>query len=187
MPAKNAPHSYDIYQLKITDLTLADIHGIIQAVMEWDDSHLHSFSIGDRRFSAPDPDDPMAADLGFLEERKARLSKVLGEAGAKAEYNYDFGDDWLHRIVVEKVLPPAPEAAYPVCTGGKLNGPPEDCGGVYGYYHLLDAIADPEYEDHEDLLEWTDGGYDPEAFSLDEINLRLAPAQRRWSIRSKTL
>jgi len=169
------------------DLTLADLHGVIQAVMEWEDGHLHNFSIGNKKFGLPDPDDPMMADLGWADERRVRLCQVFGEAGAKAEYNYDFGDDWLHRIVVEKVLPPVPEAAYPVCTGGKLNGPPEDCGGVYGYYHLLDAIGDPEDEEHEDLLEWIGGGYNPDAFSVDEINRRLAPAQRRWLIRSKAL
>ena len=76
-------------------------------------------------------------------------------------------------------MEPEPGIAYPVCTGGKLHCPPEDCGGVYGYYDFLEAIGDPDHERHEELLEWIGGHFDPEEFSVKEINAKLANLQRR--------
>ena len=96
-------------------------------------------------------------------------------------YTYDFGDSWKHAIVVEKVLPPEPGLAYPFCVGGKLQGPPEDCGGIPGYHNLLEAIRDPTHEEHADLLDWVGGEFNPEAFSVDDVNRGLAPLQRWWA------
>ena len=98
---------------------------------------------------------------------------------------YDFGDSWEHAIVVENVLPPEPGVAYPLCLGGKFQGPPEDCGGVPGYYNFLEAIHDPAHKEHEDLLNWVGGEFDPDAFSVDEVNQKLAPLQLWWAKTSK--
>ena len=114
-------------------------------------------------------------------ERLVRLSSVLGKVGAKARYTYDFGDSWEHAIVLEKRLPADPDLAYPACIGGQLACPPEDCGGIPGFYDLLDAIADPAHEQHEELKDWVGDGYDPEAFSIDDVNRMLAPRGRRRS------
>lgn len=202
MPTETVPH--DIYQLRITllgtrppiwrrvlapaDLTLAQFHNVLQAAMGWENCHLHEFRIGWQRFGVPDPVDRlMGGGTGCINERKVRLSDVLGKAGAKAEYTYDFGDSWEHSIVVEKVLTPEPGVAYPVCTAGKRHGPPEDCGGLGGYDNLLEAIRDPEHEEHEDLLEWIGGSFDPEVFSVDHVNRRLAPLRRRRVKSSKPM
>lgn len=80
-----------------------------------------------------------------------------------------------------KVLPPEPGVAYPICVDGKPQGPPEDCGGIPGYYNLLEALRDPAHLEHADLLDWLGGEFDPEAFSVDEVNRRLAPLQRGWA------
>jgi hypothetical protein len=96
-------------------------------------------------------------------------------------YTYDFGDSWEHAIVVERVLPPEPGVPYPVCIDGKLQGPPDDCGGVPGYYNLLEAICDPAHPEHENLMDWVGGEFDPDAFSVEEVNRRLAPIQRWWA------
>ena len=82
---------------------------------------------------------------------------------------------------MEKMLPPEPGVSYPVCVGGKLQGPPEDCGGVPGYYNLLEALRDPNHDEHEELLGWVGGEFDPEAFSVEDVNRRLAPLQRHWA------
>lgn len=202
MPNGNVPILHDIYQLKITligtrppiwrrvlapaDLTLAQFHNVLQAVVGWENCHLHEFRIGRQRFGVPDPEDRLMGGTGCINERKVRLSDVLGKAGAKAEYTYDFGDSWEHSIVVEKVLTPEPGAVYPVCTDGKRHGPPEDCGGLGGYDNFLEAIADPEHEEHEEMLEWI-GSFDPEAFSVDHVNRKLASLQRRQVKRSKPI
>jgi hypothetical protein len=79
-------------------------------------------------------------------------------------YVYDFGDDWVHRVVVEKVVRADPNVAYPCCIGGRRACPPEDCGGVWGYQEFLAAISDPHHPEHESMLEWAGGEFDPEAF-----------------------
>ena len=140
---------------------------------------MHEFRIGPQRFGTPDPMERSFGGSRTANERTARLCNVLGRAGIKALYTYDFGDSWEHRIVVEKRLPPEPGPAYPACLAGERHGPPEDCGGIPGFYHLLEAISDPEHEEHDELLEWLGGDFDAEVFSIDEVNRRLAPLQRR--------
>lgn len=115
------------------------------------------------------------------DEHTAHLFQVLGKAGAKAVYTYDFGDSWEHAIVVEKMLQPEPGVAYPLCVGGKLQCPPEDCGGIPGYYNLLKMIRDRADIEHEDMLELVGGKYDPETFSVDDVNRSLIPLQRWWA------
>jgi len=191
----------DIYQIKVTlrdtrppiwrrlrvpaGLTLDALHDVLQVAMGWDDSHMHEFRIGQRRFGKPDPNDRLMGLDPVGNERATHLYKVLGKVGAKATYTYDFGDGWEHVIVVEKVLPPDPAGHYPICVGGKLQGPPDDCGGVPGYYNLLEALRDPDHEEHEDLLDWVGGEFNPDAFSVDEVNQKLAPLQSWWAKTSR--
>ena len=197
MPTKKVENPRDIYQIKVTllgtsppiwrrllvpaSLTLAQLHYVLQAAMGWDNDHLHDFRIGKQRYAEPDPDDPPMGPGATADEGAVRLSRVLGKAGAKAVYTYDFGDGWEHGIVVEKILPPEEGRAYPVCVDGKRHGPPEDCGGVGGYYNLLEAVGDPEHDEHEEMREWLGDDFDPEAFSVDEVNRRLVPSRRRRS------
>jgi len=195
MPTKKIEIPQEIYQIKVTllgtrppiwrrllvpaGLTLEQLHDVLQAAMGWEDCHMHDFRIGPKRFGKPDPNDRLMGLPATGNERTVRLFTVLGKVGAKAVYTYDFGDSWEHAIVVEKVLPPEPELPYPVCVGGKLQGPPEDCGGISGFYDLLEAIRDPAHDQHEEMLEWVGGDFDPEAFSVDDVNQRLAPLQQR--------
>ncbi|MGD0125154.1 MAG: plasmid pRiA4b ORF-3 family protein [Terriglobia bacterium] len=117
-----------------------------QLAMGWDGSHLHEFRIGQKRFGKSDPNDRRMGLDPIGNERTTHLYMVLRKVGTKAIYTYDFGDSWEHAIVVERVLPPEPGVTYPVCVAGKLQGPPEDCGGVPGYYNLLEALRDPDHE-----------------------------------------
>ena len=192
----------EIYQLKVTlldtkppiwrrllvpaGLTLEALHDVLQVAMGWTDSHLHEFRVGKKRFGVPDPEDELMDLPPVGDERTAYLFTVIGKAGAKARYTYDFGDNWEHAIVVEKVLPPDPGATYPICVGGKLRCPPEDCGSIPGYYNLLEIIRDPTHEEHEEMMDWLGGKYDPDAFSVDDVNQGLAPLQRWWARSRKT-
>jgi hypothetical protein len=185
----------EIYQIKVTllgtdppiwrrllvpaNLTLEQLHNVLQLAMGWEDCHMHEFRIGRQLYGTPDAMEQFLGGPRAASERTARLFQVLGRARAKAVYTYDFGDTWEHEIVVEKRLPAEPERAYPTCVAGERHGPPEDCGGIPGFYNLLEAIRDPEHDEHEDLLEWLGEGFDPEAFSVDEVNHRLMPLQRR--------
>ncbi len=176
-----------IYQLKVTlkgskppiwrriqvssQTTLGQFHEILQTVMGWYDCHLHQFSIGGIDYGQPHPDLGFGQDI--RNEKSVPLSRVVPGEKFKFDYTYDFGDGWEHQIVVEKVLPPDPEVQYPVCLKGKRNCPPEDCGGIWGYAELLEVLTESEHPDHEEMLEWVGGSFDPEAFDLDEINQSL--------------
>jgi Plasmid pRiA4b ORF-3-like protein len=140
---------------------------------------MHEFRIGPQRFGTPDPMEQVFGGSRTASERTARLFNVLTRAGTKAVYSYDFGDSWEHQIVVEKRLAPEPGCPYPACLAGERHGPPEDCGGIPGFYNLLEAISDPEHEQHEELLDWLGDDFDPQAFSVEEVNRRLALLQRR--------
>jgi len=195
MPTKRSAVPLEIYQIKVTllgtsppiwrrllvpaDLTLAQLHDLLQAAMGWEDGHMHEFSLGQRRFGRPNPEDRLMGMPSVENERTVRLSSVLGRVGAKVIYTYDFGDGWEHGIVLEKRLPVDLNTTYPVCTDGQLACPPEDCGGVPGFYDLVEALADPNHERHAELRDWIGDDYDPQAFSLDEVNRRLRPLRRR--------
>ena len=108
-------------------------------------------------------------------ERTVRLSGILGRVGSKAIYTYDFGDSWEHSIVLEKRLPIDLNTPYPVCTDGQLACPPEDCGGIPGFYDLIEVLSDPNHERREEIMEWIGDEFDPQAFSVDKVNRMLAP------------
>ena len=198
MSGKNSAVSPEIYQLKVTllgtrppiwrrllvpsDLNLTQLHDVLQVAMGWQDGHLHEFRAGGRRFGPPDPEDQfMADDVG--DERKVRVFALFGRTGAKAIYTYDFGDTWEHSIALEKLLPANPNMIYPICTDGRLACPPEDCGGIPGFYHLLDVLRDPTHEEHQELRDWVGGDYDPEVFSIEAVNRILMPRRSRRSSR----
>jgi hypothetical protein len=187
MAPKKGTTPADVYQIKVTlrdskppiwrriqvpgDVTLARLHRILQIVMGWTDYHLHQFIIGGAYFGQPHPDYE-----GFLEmhdERRVKLAQIAPGEKFKFVYEYDFGDGWEHELLVEKILPPEPDVDYPRCLKGKRACPPEDVGGVWGYDDFLEIIRTADHPEHDDMLEWVGGEFDPEAFDLDEINAEL--------------
>jgi hypothetical protein len=136
-----------IYQIKISlsysnpeiwrrilvsgDTTLGKLHRVIQVVMGWTDSHLHQFAVKGVSYADSDPEMGME---GSKSENRARLHQVAPKAGASFMYVYDFGDDWVHNIKVEKILDKDEQfVGKPLCLKGQLSCPPEDCGGIGGY------------------------------------------------------
>jgi hypothetical protein len=153
------------------DITLARLHSVIIAVMGWSGGHLHEFRYHDVVYAVPDPD---FDTIDVIDERKTKLNQVIDEPKRQFSYIYDFGDDWRHRIYVEKISDSKPDAVYPICLGGKRNCPPEDCGGTWGYENFLEAINNPDHEEHEMMLDWIGGEFDPEYFDLKDTNEALA-------------
>jgi len=189
---RNPRVPWPIYQLKITlrdiqppiwrriqvasDVTLYQLHNLLQLVMGWSDSHLHQFAKGRTFYGTPDQ------EFGdeVLPEKEIRLKDVLVRPRERMLYEYDFGDSWHHRVTVEKILDPDPGTSrIAQCLGGKRVCPPEDCGGIPGFYDLLEALSDPHHERHAEMREWIGGDYDPEAFSVDNVNRSLTFLQRR--------
>jgi len=182
----NTPAEDQIFQLKITLLgskptiwrrvevsslfTLADLHTIVQESMSWDNSHLHSFNIKGRLFTSK-LDFGIDWDNGdYKEAAEMTIKKAFPAEKSKIRYEYDFGDGWEHDILLEKILAPEPDTFYPRCTGGKMACPPEDCGGIWGYYNMLEIMANPKHPEYGDMMEWNDGKIDPEEFSEEEVN-----------------
>lgn len=152
-------------------LTLKQLHRVIQIVMGWQDSHLHDFTLCGNRYGEPNTED----EENLIDERTVRLRDLPFSIGAAMSYAYDFGDDWRHQVVLEKTVPADPDAIYPACIAGERSAPPEDVGGTGGYVEFLEAIADPDHEDHDANLEWVGGQFDPDAFSVAEVNEHLCP------------
>ncbi|HEY6353072.1 MAG TPA: plasmid pRiA4b ORF-3 family protein [Burkholderiaceae bacterium] len=151
-------------------ITLAQLHAVIQAVFGWSGGHLHEFQVGDERFGTPDPE---YDSLGQVRnERTTRLASALG-AARTMNYVYDFGDNWQHRIKVEKTLVPDPQLELPLCIGGANATPPDDCGGLYGYHDFVAALTDPNHPEHAEMAEWIGRPWDPAAFDVDSANFRL--------------
>ena len=177
-----------IYQFKVTlrgirppiwrrfqvtdDLTFYQFHRVLQDVMGWYDAHLHLFDLNGWQIT----------DAGTLaegweegeDEQKVRLKKYIRQEGQKFRYVYDFGDDWEHEVLLEKILPVEAGVQYPRCLKGKRTCPPEDCGGPWGYEALLEALADKDHPEHKMYMEWLGGEFDPEEFDLARINEMLA-------------
>lgn len=155
-------------------ITLPRLHDLLQLVMGWTNSHLHSFEIGERTFGMDGTD---LEELNMLNEKKFTLDEVLGDSIREFTYDYDFGDSWRHHITVTPIAKPRTDWSYPLCVAGAGAAPPEDVGGVGGYEEFLSAIKDPKHEEHDRMLEWVGGAFDPAGFDLNEINrtLRIGP------------
>jgi hypothetical protein len=174
-----------LYQLKITlkgsnppvwrrvvvrsDLPLDLLHGVIQRVMGWTDSHLHQFVAGNTYYGTSNPD-MMGFGRQKLSEKHYTVAELAPVVKRSFVYEYDFGDDWQHKIVLEKMLPPDPEFHHPVCLAGANACPPEDCGGIPGYYNLLEILADPRDPEHGRMKERLGYDFDPSRFDLEFAN-----------------
>jgi hypothetical protein len=181
------PKSKQIYQFKVTlkyskppiwrrilvqpEVRLDQMHRILQTVMGWWGGHLHQFIIDESYYGEPHDDYLDFMDMN--DQRKYRLSDFQMEPGTKFIYEYDFGDSWEHILLLEKILTREEGVHYPVCIKGKRACPPEDVGGIWGYGDFLEAIADPQHEEHENYIDWIGGEFDSEEFDLDDINKGL--------------
>ena len=165
-------------RIEVKDCTLAEFHYAIQGAMGWMDSHLHEFNIKDQRYSAPPPlyAGPMDADI--TDATTVKLSELIGgQKKFHCQYLYDFGDSWEHVIELEDIIATKPKLRYPRCTDGERACPPEDCGGIWGFYEFVDAMADRKHPDHQDLKEWFGGPFKPNAFDKNKATREM----RRWA------
>ncbi len=152
-------------------LALPGLHRVFQVVMGWQDSHLHGFEIKNKRYVMADIDDWGDFPDDLIEDG-VKITKLL-EVGDTFVYQYDYGDDWRHLVVLEAVYSAGSVLVHSVCLGGERSCPPEDVGGVPGYEYFLEAVGDASHEEHENYLEWAGGSFDPEAFNLVEANAGL--------------
>ncbi|RVX46062.1 pRiA4b ORF-3-like protein [Nonomuraea polychroma] len=153
-------------------ITLCTLHDVLQAAFGWEDYHMWVFESPLGRYGVAD------RELHIASAAAKRLNQVAPAPEDRFSYTYDFGDDWEHAILVEAVTQAEPGIAYPRCLAGRRACPPEDCGGIWGYDYLLEILADPKHEEHEDRLEWlgldSADQFDPTAFNLAQTNTALS-------------
>src|SRR5579885_1653832 len=161
-------------RIRVRDGTLDNLHEYIQTAMGWTNSHLHQFRI-DGVFYGDLLMGESPGELQYRDSTTTLLSEILPRDGTplRFEYEYDFGDSWQHEIVFEGRLPAEERERYLLCLEGEGPCPPEDVGGVWGYADFLEAIADPDHEEHDDLLRWAGGKFDPDAFSPAAATRRM--------------
>ncbi|MEI7811219.1 MAG: plasmid pRiA4b ORF-3 family protein [Ignavibacteria bacterium] len=189
----------EVYQFKITlsgskppiwrrilvpsNYSFSDLHVAIQDSMGWLDYHLHAFEMKNPatgfnvEIGIPN-EEYEAFDRKVLHEHKIKISKYFNKDNNTARYEYDFGDSWIHKIRLEKIIPAVAGEKYPKCTAGKMACPPEDCGGIYGYYHMLSILSDPGNEEYEEISEWIDEGFDPVLFVPEDVFFSDPTAQQ---------
>jgi hypothetical protein len=88
-------------------------------------------------------------------------------------YQYDYGDDWEHLVEVEAVTGTDRRLSYPLCIAGARACPPEDRGGPLGYDELITALANAKHAEHDQVLTWVGGHFDPDSFDTNAVNRRL--------------
>ncbi len=164
-------------------IRLDRLHEVIQAAMGWTDTHLYEFRVGDAGWGVSDPD---GFYDGPMDAKKITLEKLLDQTGTRTiQYVYDFGDDWDHSIRIERVGEAAPGMTYPRLLKATGACPPEDVGGACGYEEFLEALADPDHEQHADMVHWSGGNFDAEDAGNDSIIERFDKLAKKWAPRPR--
>ena len=158
-------------------ITLNTLHEMIQAIMPWENSHLHAFYlrlIDGPRWAPPSPlDDDFDVGIKTRDSTRTKFAEVLAEPNFKVlRYNYDFGDDWRHTIKVERRFSAELRDEFPKLIDAKGRCPPENCGGPWGYAEILDAISDPRNKRRSEFRRWL-GDFDPKMIDRTAIEAAL--------------
>ena len=147
----------------------------------WTNSHLHQFEIDGERYGDLELLDDGFQDFRCVDSRITKISEIVPNSGKPFSflYEYDFGDGWEHEVLFEGCIRAEKGQRYPICIEGERACPPEDVGGVWSYAEYLEALTDPEHEQHEDFLEWA-GPFDPEKFDAKEATKEIRRGVLNW-------
>jgi len=158
-----------------SDMELENFHYVLQDLMDWDDSHMHLFKKGKMVYlpmHLMDEDPSVMKKEKYIKDYyKIKISDILKKEKDELVYIYDFGDRWTHDMVLEKILNISAHEKVPVCLDGENPCPPDDCGGIHGYYYIMEILKNPDHEYYEMYKEGED--YYIRHFDIDEINKRL--------------
>jgi hypothetical protein len=153
--------------------TFWHLHCAIQDAMPWEDRHLHEFRFpaGDQeaRIGIPDFEDLEDESGRVLASWETPLKDWFVADASQCLYVYDFGDGWTHVITLESRRAAGSKGRYPRCTDGERRCPPEDVGGISGYFEFLEALSNRRHSEHQSYLEWVGGPWDPEVFQPESV------------------
>jgi hypothetical protein len=160
-------------QLQVrSDISLFELHCIIQIALGWTHSHLYQFIRGDLVFGIL-MDDFKNDFPDTIDANHVPLAGVLKRPGQVINYLYDFGDHWEHKVQLNRHLPTEKDKFYPVCIAGEGVCPPEDCGGIHGYYEMMEVLKDANHPEHKDTKTWAGRNYLNKQFDLIAVNKKL--------------
>lgn len=160
--------------------TLQDLHRIIQIAMGWRWSHLHLFQALDGTLLG-DPEEDFDGMMNFVDEARVPVASVLMHEGQALKYEYDFGDSWEHKITLGKIFRSEPAEPLPRCIKAVGQCPPEDVGGLPGFYDFLEAMEDAAHPEHLAVREWWGEWSEPEFVDVEQINQDLLKREARFS------
>ena len=155
-----------------SNIRLDKLHDVIQDVMGWTNSHLHSFNVGEDEYSMPYPGDD-AYNEGMLDERKAKLTDLVGRTKDRFVYVYDFGDNWEHLVELVEIKEPLQGVKYPVCLEGERACPPDDSGGPWSYPEFLETLRGKNTKERRELMDWLGYEFEPKMFDVKKVNKLL--------------
>ena len=155
-----------------TSMNLKAVHRVIQAAMGWLDYHLWEFAANGQKYGMLVPNEPEWNER-IKNAATTKLSSLLAKGVREIGYVYDMGDNWQHRIIVEKLKADEPGLRYPQFLDGERRCPPEDCGGLPGYDEFLGNIGSKKAKTRKAALDWYGGPYDPDEIDEQKIVTRL--------------
>ena len=174
---KDSPRKVYRQLIVPSDLTLNHLGEILVRAVGWEGYHLNQFIAGKTYYAEPSDDDWM---MDMQEDAsKFTIGSLLNRVKSKIKWEYDFGDSWVHEItLVEKQAVDDNEMVKVQLLKGSGACPPEDCGGIGGYRHLLNVLKNPDDEEYEEMIEWLGGRFDPKSFSLTAARNRVKGYQQ---------
>lgn len=166
------------------DCTFWELHVAIQDAMGWLDCHLHAFEPAAEGLAKPIGIPEYPEDEMYEAGWEVPIARHFRQPGDTMQYQYDFGDNWIHEVRLESVLPNEAAETLPRCLDGSGACPPEDCGGVDGYHDLLEILEDPGHPEHAKWKRWADSrdpdretfrpeAFDPAAVTFSDPRVRL--------------
>ena len=167
-----------------SDYNFWDLHVAVNDAMGWLDYHLHHFEIKGKSKSKEVhigiPDfDQISDDMPEVYPGwEIWMGAYFNALGIEAKYLYDYGDDWHHSVKLEGYMYNEKSLKYPVCIDGARACPPEDCGGIDGYYRMLEILKDPSDPGHEEMKIWAGEDYNPDHFNPGEVS--FDKPYKRW-------
>lgn len=159
-----------------SDIRLDNLHLVCQVVMGWDDTHMHQFTAKKKRYGILIEDDFFQNDM--QDECEFVLSDLIDRKRSKLIYEYDFGDCWIHTIVLEKKFDLSDKSQALQCIEGEYSCPPEDVGGVWGYAQFLEYYFDESHPEYEDARQWIGDDFDPTYFDIKSVNKKLSELEK---------
>lgn len=170
------------------DYNFWELHVAIQDAMGWLDYHLHEFvpnkkgPTQGRRIGIPESE----SDTDVVADWDVSVKKYFSTLGNTIQYDYDFGDGWQHEVQLIGMFLADITDDYPICCDGKGACPPEDCGGLPGYYDLIQILGDPKNEEYDAMVEWLKGHakkywpYKPDSFNPKKV--KFTDPYERWKM-----